>query len=124
MTFHVYGNPEKIQAAIDKARAFSEPLGKKVVITETLSNFNFGSPDFGKQTPGESQLAHYRADLPVLMNSGMGWMSFGLVSKEKNPLSDMDIAIFSSDGVPRPAALFLEKTLKGTETSAPREPAK
>ena len=110
LTFHVYGDPEKIQTTIDTARSFGEQFGKKIVITETLSNFDFGSPDFGKDA-GDTQLAHYQSVLPVLMHSGMGWISFGLVSKEKNPSSSLDIAIFSSEGVPRPAAVFLRNTL-------------
>lgn len=113
LTFHVYGGPEKVKAAIDKAQVFSEHLAKKVVITETLSDFDFGSPNFGKHAPpGHTQLAHYQKVLPVLMNSGMGWMSFGLVSKQKNPLSESDLALFSSDGIPRPAALYLRKRLR------------
>ena len=115
LTFHVYGNAEKIQGVIEKGRALSERYGKKAVITETLSDFDFGSADFGKPAPGHTQLAHYQSVLPVLMNSGMGWMSFGLLSNRKSPLPDSDLGIFSSEGTPRPAALYLQKTLKAPE---------
>jgi hypothetical protein len=116
LTFHVYGGPEQIQSAVDKAQVFGERRGKKVVITETLAKWDFGTADFGKKPSAEMQLAHYQRVLPVLMNSHIGWVSFGLVgSKEEGP--DPFIAILTSDGRPRPAALYLEKILKESGTS-------
>jgi hypothetical protein len=110
VTFHIYAEPEKLQPVIEKAQAFGKSVGKPVLITETLANWDFGAPDFGKLTTDEAQLAHYQRVLPVLMKSPIGWMAWGLViSHVFEPFTD----IFYPDGHPRPAALFLEKTLKG-----------
>jgi hypothetical protein len=116
LTFHVYGGAAQIQAAIDQARAFGERRGKRVMITETLANWDFGKVEFGKKPSAEMQLAHYQKALPVLMKSGMGWISFGLVaSKEEEP--EPFLAILHADGRPRPAGVYLEKILKESGTS-------
>jgi len=110
VTFHIYGGPEQLQPVIEEAQAFGKSSGKPVLITETLANWEFGRPDFGKLATDEAQLAHYQKVLPVLMRSPIGWMAWGLViSHDFDPFTD----IFYPDGHPRPAALFLEKTLKG-----------
>lgn len=120
ITFHVYGGPGKIQSEIGKAEAFSKRSGKNVLITETLANWDFGSPDFGHLATDEEQLKHYQEVLPVLMKSPIGWMGWGLViSRDFDPYTD----IFYPDGIPRPAALYLEKTLKGSERTHPALPA-
>jgi len=111
ITFHVYGDAAKIQSQIDQAQAFAKSKGKHVVITETLANWTFGSPDFGKESPDATQLAQYQKVLPVLMNAHIGWMSFGLMAEGEGP----SLAIFSADGKPRPTAVFLEETLKGAK---------
>jgi hypothetical protein len=109
VTFHVYGAPERIQSAIEKAEAFSRSSGKTVLITETLANWDFDSPDFGKLATDEQQLTHYERVLPVLLKSPIGWLGWGLVmSHDFNPFTD----IFYADGQARPAAIYLEKALK------------
>jgi hypothetical protein len=114
VTFHVYGDPEVIQSGIDKAQAFGRSSGKTVLITETLANWDFGSPDFGSMATDENQLAHYKKVLPVLVKSPIGWIAWGLViSPDFDPFTD----IFYPDGHPRPAAVFLEQTLKGARMS-------
>jgi hypothetical protein len=113
VTFHVYGGAERIQSEIEKAEAFGKRSGKKVLITETLANWDFGSPDFGSLASDEQQLAHYKRVLPVLSKSPIGWISWGLViSNDFDPFTD----VFYPDGHPRPAALFLQETLKAAQT--------
>lgn len=109
VTFHVYGGPERIQSEIDKAQTFAKSSGKPILITETLANWDFGSPDFGKLATDEQQLAHYQEVLPVLVKSPIGWMGWGLViSHDFDPFTD----IFYPEGHARPAAVYLEKVLK------------
>jgi hypothetical protein len=109
MTFHIYGEPTQLQTAIDRAVDVSKKAGKKILITETLANWDFGSPDFGSLASDEKQLAHYQKILPVLTNSPIGWIAWGMiVNRTFDPYTD----IFYPNGQPRPAAVYLEKTLK------------
>jgi len=109
VTFHVYGNAAQLSAAIEKAQAFGEKSKKRILITETLANWDFGKPDFGAMATDEAQLAHYQEVLPVLTKSPVGWIGWGMVmSRDFDPYTD----IFYPNGVPRPAAVFLEKSLK------------
>jgi hypothetical protein len=109
VTFHVYGNAAQLSAAIEKALAFSEKSKKRILITETLANWDFGKPDFGAMATDEAQLAHYQEVLPVLTKSPVGWIGWGMVmSRDFDPYTD----IFYPNGVPRPAAVLLEKLLK------------
>jgi hypothetical protein len=60
----------------------------------------------------DAQLAHYREVLPVLIKSPIGWIGWGMViSRDFDPFTD----IFYPNGTPRPAAVFLEKSLKAAE---------
>ena len=118
VTFHVYGNAAQLTAAIKNARAFSEKTNKHVLITETLANWDFGRSDFGAMATDQAQLAHYQAVLPVLLKSPIGWIAWGMViSRDFDPYTD----IFYPNGSPRPAATFLEKSLKGAEQAPPGE---
>lgn len=114
ITFHVYKGPKELRSQINQAQAFSRGQGKPVVITETLANWTFGKASFGKESPELTQLRHYKEVLPILMNSHIGWISFGLVARRT---AGPSLAIFSSDGQPRPAGAYLEKTLKAAEAS-------
>ncbi len=109
LTFHVYREPEGLQQIIDQAVSVGKNLRKPILITESLANWDFGSPDFGTVASDEKQLEHYQSVLPVLMKSPLGWMAWGMViSRNFDPFTD----IFYPNGHPRPAALFLERTLK------------
>jgi hypothetical protein len=109
ITFHIYGDAAQLKAGIEKARAFGEQRGKQMLITETLANWDFGKPDFGSAATDEAQLEHYRDVLPALIQSPIGWIGWGMViSRDFDPYTD----IFYPNGIPRPAATFLERTLK------------
>lgn len=121
VTFHVYGGPEKTQREIDEAEAFSKRSGERVLITETLANWDLGAQDLGRLATDAEQLKHYQGVLPVLMKSPIGWTGWGLVlPRDFDPYTD----IFYPDGIPRPAALYLGKTLKGSETPGPASPSR
>jgi hypothetical protein len=111
VTFHVYGNAAELSSAIAKAQAFSEQANKRILITETLANWDFGRSDFGAMATDEAQLKHYRDVLPTLVKSPIGWLGWGMViSRDFDPYTD----IFYPNGIPRPAAVFLEETLKAS----------
>jgi hypothetical protein len=101
-----------LSRAIGKADDFRRKSKKQVLITETLANWDFGRPDFGVMATDEAQLAHYQDVLPVLTKSPIGWIGWGMViSRDFDPFTD----IFYPNGIPRPAAVFLEKTLHETK---------
>jgi len=79
VSYHVYGDAEKIRTSTEKASAFSKKAGKPIFITETLANFSFPPYDVGHLATDEGQLEHYRKVLPVLLKSNIGWMSWGFV---------------------------------------------
>jgi hypothetical protein len=109
ITFHIYGDASQLNAGIEKARVFSEKSSKQILITETLANWDFGRSDFGTAATDEAQLEHYRDVLPVLVRSPIGWIGWGMViSRDFDPYTD----IFYPNGIPRPAAVFLERTLR------------
>src|ERR1051326_1930328 len=115
VTFHTYGDANKLQKDIDAAREFEQQSGKRVLITETLANWDFGRPDFGKLSSDEEQLAHYKSVLPMLVKSPVGWMGWGLViSHDFDPWTD----IFYPNGTPRPAAQFLKTMLQTSASKA------
>jgi hypothetical protein len=111
LTFHVYGEPVRLQSVIDDAVSVSKRYSKQVLITETLANWDFGSPAFGLLASDEQQLIHYQKDLPVLLKSPIGWIAWGMVmNRTFDPFTD----IFYPNGQPRPAAVYLQEMLKGT----------
>ena len=112
VTFHVYGDAAGLKASIDSAQAFGKKSKKPILITETLANWDFGKPDFGAMATDEAQLAHYQDVLPTLVKSPIGWIGWGMViSRDFDPFTD----IFYPNGIPRPAAVFLEKSLKAAQ---------
>ncbi|MGC1382829.1 MAG: hypothetical protein WA823_03550 [Candidatus Acidiferrales bacterium] len=109
ITFHIYGDARQLKTGIEKALAFSAQTQKQILITETLANWDFGEPDFGAAATDEAQLKHYEDVLPALVRSPIGWIGWGMViSRDFDPYTD----IFYPNGTPRPAATFLEQTLK------------
>jgi hypothetical protein len=112
VTFHTYGDASQLDASIRKAQEFSEKAKKRIFITETLANWDFGKPDFGAVATDEAQLAHYQEVLPVLVKAPIGWIGWGMVvSRDFDPFTD----IFYPNGMPRPAAVFLEKSLRAAQ---------
>ncbi len=110
LTFHVYAEPEKLREVTGKARSLGGRTGKPIFITETLANFSFPPLNVEKLATDEGQLEHYQKVLPVLLSSQVGWMGWGLmVGRIFIPYCD----IFYGNGYPRPAALYLERMLKG-----------
>ena len=110
---HIYGEPDKLKEAINAGVVMSKEFNKPVLITECLGNWDFnllGSPAFEALSSDEGQLAHYRKLLPILVDSPIGWLGWGMIVSRVNfPFLD----ILYPNGHPRPAAIYLEKMLKG-----------
>jgi hypothetical protein len=109
VTYHIYGDPEKLRLSVEKAFAFSKKVGKPIFITETLANFNFPPYDVSHLATDQSQLEHYQKVLPALLQSNMGWMSWGFVVGR---LFDSYADIFYANGHPRPAGVYLREMLR------------
>jgi hypothetical protein len=109
LTFHTY-EPDRMKQEIEQAHAFGTKVGKPIFITETLANFQFMPYDVESLATDQGQLEHYQKVLPILMDSPIGWMAWGLVVGR---IFDSYTDIFYANGHPRPAAHYLERTLKG-----------
>ena len=108
LTFHVYGDPDRIRSITQKAAAFAAKEHKPILITETLANFKFPPYDIAAIATDTGQLEHYRKVLPALLESKMGWMAWGLVVGRT---FDSYTDIFYANGYPRPAAVYLRDAL-------------
>lgn len=110
LTFHIYSTePEKLRAVIERAKAFSDKVGKPIFCTETLANFRFGPYDIETLATDQGQLEHYQKIVPVWLDAPIGWMAWGLVVGR---IFDSYTDIFYANGHPRPAAGYLERMLK------------
>lgn len=110
LSFHVYGEPDALATAFANAHALAQRKRKPILITETLANFSFPPLNVGALATDEGQLRHYQNVLPALLDSGVGWMAWGLmVGRLFNPYCD----IIYSNGLHRPAATYLQSMLRG-----------
>jgi hypothetical protein len=108
LTFHVYGEPDRLRSTIERATGVAAQRGKPILITETLANFKYPPYDIAEIATDQGQLEHYRKDLPVLLESKIGWMAWGLVVGR---IFDSYTDIFYANGQARPAAAYLREAL-------------
>jgi hypothetical protein len=81
------------------------------LLTECLANTDNWLKRHGEErlSSDEGQLRHYEATLPILLNSGIGWYSWGfIVGGMFTPFTD----ILYPNGYRRPAAAYLEQNLR------------
>ncbi len=111
LSIHSYDDAQELKAELDAARAWSVQKRKPLLITECLANTRNWLTVFAEErlATDEGQLDHYRRILPVLMESGLGWYSWGFVSGQ---MFGTFTHIIHPDGYRRPAAMFLEETLR------------
>ncbi|HVA00550.1 MAG TPA: cellulase family glycosylhydrolase [Terriglobia bacterium] len=116
LSLHVYKPAEQTIEEIDGAKAFASRAGKPLLITECLANTNQWLTIFAEQrlASDEGQLAHYQKILPILMNSHLGWYSWGFIVGH---LFGGFTGIIYQNGYRRPAAMYLARTLR---SGAPR----
>jgi len=114
ISFHTYETGERLADRLAEAGELGSQAGKKVIVTECLANFPtpdwYGGTDWG-------QLAHYRRTLPVLAESGVGWVSWGLVCG--NAFESFTGIVYPT-GFRRPAANYLAVSLGRSGSSDPR----
>ena len=112
LSFHSYLLGTSLRDAISQAVTFSRSQNKPLLLTECLANTDNWLKRHGEErlSSDEAQLQHYEATLPILLNSGIGWYSWGFVIGGMfTPFTD----ILYPNGYRRPAAVYLEKQLKG-----------
>ena len=111
LSLHVYHPFAQSQQAIEEARAFASQVGKPLFITECLANTNDWLTIFGEESlaSDEGQLQHYQKFLPLLMQSHLGWYSWGFITGH---LFGGFVDIIDPNGYRRPAAVYLQQTLR------------
>ena len=116
ISFHTYETGENLAKRLAEAKELSSQAGKEIIVTECLANFPtpdwYGGTDWG-------QLAHYRRTLPVLAQSGVGWVSWGLVCG--NAFESFAGIVYQT-GFRRPAANYLAVSLGASADSRPAKP--
>lgn len=115
LSLHVYSPARQTRAILDRARAFAGSVRKPLLVTECLANTDNWLTVFGDErlATDAGQLAHYEKVLPVLMNSHLGWYSWGFVVGH---LFGGFTGIIYQNGYRRPAAMYLAKTLRSAST--------
>jgi hypothetical protein len=110
LSLHVYKPFAETQHVIEEARAFANQTGKPLLITECLANTNDWLTVFGDENLANDagQLAHYQKFLPLLMQSHLGWYSWGFITGH---LFGGFVDIIDPNGYRRPAAVYLQRIL-------------
>jgi len=114
LSVHSYELGDELKAELRRASAFAQQRGKPILLTECLANTDGWLKTHGEEarSSDKAQLEHYRETLPVILDSGMGWYSWGgIVGQMFTPFTD----ILYPNGYLRPAAVYLERQLKGQE---------
>lgn len=117
LSFHTYHTGDRLMADFAEARRISREHGNKpTLLTECLANTVFVPPAKADLSRDDGQLAHYRENLPKILESGFGWYSWGLVVGN---LFATSCDIVYPNGFKRPAAAYLQAMLDGdTETAS------
>ncbi|NWG14123.1 MAG: hypothetical protein HXY20_11375 [Acidobacteria bacterium] len=114
LSIHSYDEPAELKAELEAATEWANQKRKPLLITECLANTRNWLTVFAEErlATDEGQLDHYRRILPLLMDSGLGWYSWGFVSGQ---MFGTFTHIVHPDGYRRPAAMFLEETLRAAQ---------
>ena len=116
LSFHTYHTGSNLLADFEKARKIAQAAGDKpLLLTECLANTVFSPPAKADLARDDGQLAHYRQNLPLIMEGGFGWYSWGSVVGN---LFASSCDIVYPNGFKRPAAAYMQAMLDGdTETA-------
>jgi hypothetical protein len=112
LSFHSYALGDELKKTIRQARDFAAASGKPLLLTECLANTDAWLKVHGEESRStdEAQLEHYRQTLPILLESGIGWYSWGFLAGQGfTPFTD----ILYPNGYRRPAAVYLQQQLNG-----------
>jgi hypothetical protein len=111
LSFHSYALGDDLKGIFRQAREFAAKVAKPVLLTEGLANTDGWLKVHGEESRStdEAQLQHYRETLPILLESGIGWYSWGfLAGRGFTPFTD----ILYPNGYRRPAAVYLQEELQ------------
>ncbi|MCU0962139.1 MAG: hypothetical protein MUF48_18750 [Pirellulaceae bacterium] len=111
LSFHSYALGKDLKNILQEARDFAAGAGKPLLLTECLANTDNWLKVHGEESRStdEAQLQHYRETLPILLDSGIGWYSWGFLSGGGfTPFTD----ILYPNGYRRPAAVYLQEQLR------------
>jgi peptidoglycan/xylan/chitin deacetylase (PgdA/CDA1 family) len=112
LSIHSYQSGDALTKVLEEAQAFARLQNKPIVLSEGLANTDDWLKVHGEErlSTDEAQLRHYEATVPILLESGIGWYSWGFVAGGMfTPFTDIILA----NGYRRPAAAYLEEQLKG-----------
>lgn len=114
LSVHSYAMDEQLASLLQQAREFAEQRNKPILLTECLANTDNWLKTHGEEarSSDEAQLDHYRTNLPIILESGLGWYSWGgVVGQMFTPFTE----IIYPNGYLRPAAVYLEEQLTGID---------
>jgi len=82
LSVHSYKLGTELRQALTEAKEFAAGQKKPILLTECLANTDNWLKVHGEErlSTDEAQLRHYRETLPVILESGMGWYSWGFVA--------------------------------------------
>ena len=112
ISLHSYSPAPEMKKYLEDGRRFAEQKRKPVIVSECLANTNNWLIVFGEErlSTDEAQLEHYRGILPILVESHLGWYSWGFITGN---VFGAFVDIINPSGYRRPAAMYLEQVLKG-----------
>jgi len=112
LSIHSYQLGDALTVTLKEAMTFARLHNKPILLSECLANTDDWLKVHGEErlSTDEAQLQHYQATVPILLESGIGWYSWGFVAGGMfSPFTD----ILLDNGYRRPAAAYLEERLKG-----------
>ena len=117
ISLHCYSPAPALTKYLEDTRRFAQEKGKPVMLTECLANTNNWLIIYGEErlSTDAGQLEHYRQILPILVESRLGWYSWGFITGN---VFGAFVDIINPSGYRRPAAMYLEQILKGEARTA------
>jgi len=102
VSFHCFArDSETFRAAWEEAKAYTEATGNRPVICSEWGIYP-GDVD-------EAQLAAYKMQLPIALDSGIAWETIHTVAGYCN---GADAALLYANGTMRPAGVYLRQTMR------------
>lgn len=118
LSIHSYLLGDELIKDLKAATAVAQQLNKKLILSECLANTDDWLNAYGEEgiSSDEGQLRHYQRTLPLILNSGLDWYSWGgMVGRMFTPSTDL----VYPGGYLRPAALYLQRELAATSHPVP-----
>jgi hypothetical protein len=113
LSIHSYLLGDELVNNLKAASDFARQENKAVILSEGIANTDNWLKAYGDESisTDEGQLRHYERTLPIILNSGIGWYSWGCIAGRMfTPSTDL---IYPS-GYLRPAAIYVQRELART----------